>query len=193
MEPKSEPPQRSDAQRNRERILKVALAELSLFADAPLSLIAKKAGVGQGTMYRHFPNRETLVLEVHHREVQHLADSAPQLLMSGKPDEALREWMSRLADFAMARAGLADALRQAISATGGPAKPEYSLVMDAIELLINTNREAGTIRPNATTDVFVLAIAGIWQMDSHSDWRTQSGLLLDLVMDGLRVGAPGPP
>ncbi|CAM5720346.1 TetR/AcrR family transcriptional regulator [Streptomyces canus] len=191
MEPKNEIPQRSDAQRNRERILEVALTELSLFADAPLSLIARKAGVGQGTMYRNFPNREALVLEVHHREVRHLADSAPQLLRSGKPDEALREWMSRLAYFAMARAGLADALRQAISATGGPAKPGYSLVVDAIKLLINTNHEAGTIRPNVTTDDFILAIAGIWQIDNHGDWQAQSGRLLDLLMDGLRVGAPG--
>lgn len=112
--------------------------------------------------------------------------------MSGKPDEALREWMGRLADFAMARADPADALRQAISATGGPAKPGHSLVLDAIELLIRTNREAGTIRPNATTDVFLLAIAGIWQIGSHGDWRPQSGRLLGLVMDGLRAGAPGP-
>ncbi|WP_155060228.1 TetR/AcrR family transcriptional regulator [Streptomyces blattellae] len=192
MEPKNEVPQRSDAQRNRERILAVALTELSLFADAPLSLIAKKAGVGQGTLYRNFPNREALVLEVHQREVQHLADSASELLLSGRPDEALREWMSRLAYFAMARAGLADALRQAISATGSPAKPGYSLVVDAIELLIHANHEAGTIRPDLTADDFILAIAGIWQIDNHGDWRAKSGRLLDLIMDGLRVGAPGP-
>ncbi|WP_019068808.1 TetR/AcrR family transcriptional regulator [Streptomyces hokutonensis] len=192
MEPKSGAPQRSDAQRNRERILAAALTELSLFADAPLSLIAKRAGVGQGTLYRHFPSREALVLEVHQREVQHLAESAPQLLLNGSPDEALREWMSRLAYFATARAGLADALRQAISATGGPAKPGYSVVVDAIELLIKANHEAGTIRPNMTTDDFILAIAGVWQINGREDWRTRSCRLLDLVMDGLRAGAPGP-
>ncbi|MGC0405172.1 AcrR family transcriptional regulator [Streptomyces sp. SAI-126] len=192
MEPKTETPQRSDAQRNRERILAVALTELSLFADTPLSLIAKKAGVGQGTLYRHFPNRETLVLEVHQREVQHLADSASQLLRSGRPDEALREWMSRLAYFAMARAGLASALGQAISATGSPAKPGYSTVVDAIKLLLDANHEAGTIRPDVTTDDFILAIAGIWQIDNRGDWRAQSDRLLNLVMDGLRAGAPEP-
>ncbi|WP_432192559.1 TetR/AcrR family transcriptional regulator [Streptomyces sp. bgisy027] len=192
MESKNGTPQRSDAQRNRERILAAALTELSLFADAPLSLIAKRAGVGQGTLYRHFPSREALVLEVHQREVQHLVDSASELLSSESPDEALREWMSRLAYFATARAGLADALRQAISATGGPAKPGYSLVVDAIALLINANHAAGAIRPNVTTDDFILAIAGIWQIEGGGDWRTRSDRLLDLVMDGLRVGAPGP-
>lgn len=192
MEPKNELRHRSDAQRNRERILAVALTELSLFADAPLSLIAKKAGVGQGTLYRNFPNREALVLEVHQREVRHLADSASQLLLSEEPDEALREWMSHLAHFATARAGLADALRQAVSARGGQEKPGYPLVVDAIELLINANHEAGTIRPNLTTDDFILAIAGIWQIDSDGDRQSRSERLLDVLMDGLRAGAPGP-
>ena len=71
---------RSDAQRNRERILEVALAELTRSADAPLSAIAKKAGVGQGTFYRNFPNREALVLEVYRYEMQQVADAAAQLL-----------------------------------------------------------------------------------------------------------------
>src|SRR5688572_9003432 len=138
---------RSDAQRNRERILEVALVELARSADVPLSVIAKKAGVGQGTFYRNFPNREALVLEVHRHEVQQLTDSATQLLKTRKPDQALREWMDRLARFAMAKAGLADALRQATSATGGPSKPGYALVVAAIELLLDANHEAGTIRP----------------------------------------------
>ncbi len=76
MQPKKDAPQRSDAQRNRERILEVALVELTNSADAPLSVIAKKAGVGQGTFYRNFPNRETLVLEIYRHEMQQVADSA---------------------------------------------------------------------------------------------------------------------
>src|SRR5882757_7129786 len=105
------PPLRSDAQRNRERILEVALAELTRASDAPLSVIAKKAGVGQGTFYRNFPNREALVLEVYRHEVQQVAETAAQLLRTRPPDRALREWMDRLAQYGMAKAGLADALR----------------------------------------------------------------------------------
>ncbi|WP_415925224.1 TetR/AcrR family transcriptional regulator [Streptomyces sp. ME19-01-6] len=190
VEPKDDAPQRSDAQRNRERILEVALAELTCSPDVPLSVIARKAGVGQGTFYRNFPSREALVLEIHRREVRQLTDGAAELLAVRDPARALREWMDRLAEFAMAKTGLADALRQATSATGGPARPGYSLVVAAIELLLDANHKAGTIRPGVTADDFVLAIAGIFQIDPNGDWRPQATRLLDLVMDGLRAGAP---
>ncbi|MER6952342.1 MULTISPECIES: TetR/AcrR family transcriptional regulator [unclassified Streptomyces] len=192
MESRSDARQRSDAQRNRERILEAALEELTRSADVPLSAIAKKAGVGQGTLYRHFPDREALVLEVHRQEVQQLVDGAAELLKVREPDQALREWMDRLARYATAKAGLGEALRQATSATGGPQKPGYSLVVGAIELLLRANDEAGTIRPEVTADDFVLAIAGIWQIDRQGDWQSRTARLLDIVMDGLRTGAPGP-
>ncbi|WHM39939.1 TetR/AcrR family transcriptional regulator [Streptomyces sp. BPTC-684] len=190
MQQKKDGPLRSDAQRNRERILEVALAELTCSADAPLSTIAKKAGVGQGTFYRHFPNREALVLEVYRYEVQQVADTAAQLLATRAPDRALREWMDRLAQYAMAKAGLADAMRKA-TARGTLAGLGHGPVTAAVTLLLNANEEAGTIRPGVTPDDFVLAIAGLWQIDPHGDWQARAGRLLDLVMDGLRAGAPG--
>lgn len=185
-------PRRSDAQRNRERILEVALVELTRCADAPLSAIAKKAGVGQGTFYRNFPNREALVLEIYRHEIQQVADSAAQFLRTRPPEEALRAWMDRLAEFAMAKAGLADAIRQVTGTPGSPAKPTHTPVTSAAELLLRANEEAGTIRPGITADDFILAIAGLWQLDPHDDWRSRATRLLDLVMDGLRTGAPGP-
>ncbi|MGW1587816.1 TetR/AcrR family transcriptional regulator [Streptomyces sp. NPDC002386] len=185
-------PRRSDAQRNRERILEVALVELTRCADAPLSAIAKKAGVGQGTFYRNFPNREALVLEIYRHEIQQVADSAAQLLRTRTPEEALRAWMDRLAEFAMAKAGLADAIRQVTGTPGSPAKPTHTPVTSAAELLLRANEEAGAIRPGITADDFILAIAGLWQLDPHDDWRSRATRLLDLVMDGLRTGAPGP-
>jgi AcrR family transcriptional regulator len=184
-------PQRSDAQRNRERILEVALAELSRAEDVPLSLIAKKAGVGQGTFYRNFPNREALVLEVYRHEVKQLTDAATGLLENRAPDEALRAWMDQLARFAVAKIGLSDAMRQIVGTSDGPAQPGYAPVVEAITTLLAANHEAGTIRPEVTVDDFVLAIAGIWQIGARGDWRAQSARLLDLVMDGLRTGAPG--
>ncbi|MEV5148576.1 TetR/AcrR family transcriptional regulator [Streptomyces sp. NPDC052727] len=184
-------PRRSDAQRNRERILEVALTELSHCADTPLSVIAKKAGVGQGTFYRNFPNRESLVLEIYRHEMRQVADSAEHLLAGRPPDEALRAWMDRLAEFAMTKAGLADAIRQVTGAPGGPAKPSPAPVAHAAELLLRANEEAGTIRPGVTADDFFLAIAGLWQLDPHDDWHPRAARLLDLVMDGLRSGARG--
>ncbi|MFC8664387.1 MULTISPECIES: TetR/AcrR family transcriptional regulator [Streptomyces] len=192
MQPKKGAPQRSDAQRNRERILEVALVELTNSADTPLSVIAKKAGVGQGTFYRNFPNRETLVLEIYRHEMQQVADSAAQLLETREPEQALREWMDRLAQFGMAKAGLANAIQQATSGPGNLAKPGHAPVSEAAELLLRANDEAGTIRPGVTADDFILAIGGLWLIDPAGDWRPRATRLLDLVMDGLRVGAPGP-
>ncbi|MFI5978810.1 TetR/AcrR family transcriptional regulator [Streptomyces sp. NPDC051452] len=191
MQPRKDVPLRSDAQRNRERILEVALAELTRCADIPLSAIAKKAGVGQGTFYRNFPNREALVLEIYRHEMQQVADSAARLLRSRDPEAALRAWMDRLAEFAMTKAGLADAIRQVTGAPGSPAKPTHTPVTSAAELLLRANEKAGTIRPGVTGDDFLLAIAGLWQLGPHEDWRPRAGRLLDLVMDGLRAGAPG--
>ncbi|PIB06713.1 MULTISPECIES: TetR/AcrR family transcriptional regulator [Streptomyces] len=195
MHPKTgkDAPLRSDAQRNRQRILEVALVELTRSADAPLSAIAKKAGVGQGTFYRNFPNREALVLEIYRYEMQQVADTAARLLETRRPEQALREWMDRIAQYAMAKAGLADALRTATSTPRGAlAKLGHGPLASAIELLLTANEEAGTIRPGVTPDDFVLAIAGLWQLDPHGDWQSRAGRLLDLVMDGLRAGAPRP-
>ncbi|MEV1022045.1 TetR/AcrR family transcriptional regulator [Streptomyces sp. NPDC050264] len=190
--PKKQAALRSDAQRNRERILEVALAELTRSADAPLSAIARKAGVGQGTFYRNFPSREALVLEVYRYEVQQVADTAAQLLCTRSPEVALREWMDRLAQYAMAKAGLADALREATTARGTMKTLAHGPLTGAIALLLDANARAGTIRPGVTPDDFMLAIAGLWLVDPHSDWQSRAGRLLDLVTDGLRAGAPGP-
>lgn len=191
MQEEKDAPLRPDAQRNRERILDVALAELTRAADAPVSVIAKKACVGQGTFYRNFPNREALVLEVYRHEMQQVADAAAQLLLTRDPDRALREWMDRLAQFAMAKAGLAEALRTTVSRHGGLAQLGHGPVTRAVTLLLESNEQAGTIRPGLTAEDFLLAIAGLWQIDPHSDWPPRAARLLDLVMDGLRAGAPG--
>ena len=181
---------RSDALRNRERILSVAREELSRSADAPLSTIAKKAGVGQGTFYRHFPNRDALVLELYRHEMQRVADAAPDLLQTLPPDEAMRKWLDELAQYAILKAGLADAIRQATSALDCSTSTRYAPIIAAAELLLRANMDAGTIRPGVSTDDLFLAIAGLWQIDAESDWKPRLTRLLDLVMDGLRVGAP---
>jgi AcrR family transcriptional regulator len=185
-------PQRSDAQRNRERILEVALVELARSTDVPMRAIARKAGVGQGTFYRNFPNRESLVLEAHRREVQQLTEGATELLETKAPDQALREWMDRLARFAVAKVGLVEAIRQTIGTSTASAQPGCVLVVAAIQTLLEANHKAGTIRPGVTADDLVLAIAGLWLINVHGDWYARATRLLDLVMDGLRAGAPGP-
>ncbi|MFE4667196.1 TetR/AcrR family transcriptional regulator [Streptomyces sp. NPDC056716] len=186
-QPENEAPQRADAQRNRDRILAVALTELTLDAATPLSAIAKKACVGQGTLYRHFPNREALVIELYRHEMQQVADAAPELLRRRTPERALREWMDRLAAYYMTKIGLAEAIRRATSTPGGGTAPGATPLLNAIELLLEANEQAGTVRPGVTTDDFVLAIAGLWQIDPAGDWEPRAERLLDLVMRGLRA------
>ncbi|WP_064598753.1 TetR/AcrR family transcriptional regulator [Pseudomonas sp. DR 5-09] len=181
---------RSDAKKNRERILEVAVVELTSDPAVPLSTIAKKAGVGQGTFYRHFPTREKLVFEVYQFEMQQIALLAQELLATRPPKEALREWMDSLAEYAMTKAGLATAIQQAASVYDFPGKSGYAPVQDAAELLLRANEKAGTIRTGITNDDFFLAIAGIWQMDTQSEWRSRLSRLMNLVMDGLCFGSP---
>lgn len=181
---------RSDALQNRERILKVAIAELTHRPDVALSAIAKKAGVGQATFYRNFPSREALVIEVYRYEMEQVANLAAELLRTRPPDQALREWMDGLAQYAATRAALPDAIRRATSARGCAGTSGYAPVPAAAQLLLDANHAAGTIRPGVTVEDFFLAIAGIWQMDTREDWQPRLTRLMDLVMDGLRVGAP---
>lgn len=188
MESRINEPHRSDALRNRERILAVALVELSTSGDVPLRVIAKKAGVGQGTFYRNFPSREALVLEVYRHEVRAVADCAANLLRSRPPDQALREWMDQLALFAVAKIGLAGVMRQ-IAGSNGPAQPGFGLVIQAVEGLLAANHKAGTIRPDVTAEDFMLAIAGIWQLNNHDAGQT-AAKILDIIIDGLTAGTP---
>lgn len=186
---KTDRPARADAVQNRERILAVALAELTVSADVPLSAIARKAGVGQGTFYRHFPTRETLVMEVYRYEMQQVAKFAEHLLHTRPPDQALREWMNRLAEYALTKAGLANAMREVSFMRDCPGKEGYAPVAAAAQLLLDANEKAGTIRAGVTTDDFFLAIAGIWQIDFNDEWQPRLAWLIDFVMAGLHAGA----
>ena len=184
---------RSDALENRGRILKVAVAELTHSPDVALSAIAKKAGVGQATFYRNFPSREALVIEVYRHEMEQVANLAGELLRTRPPEQALRQWMDGLAQYAATKAGLPDAIGKAASARAcAGTSSGYASVPAAAQLLLDANHHAGTIRPGVTVEDFFLAIAGIWQIDPRGDWQPRLGRLMDLVMDGLRVGAPGP-
>lgn len=186
-------PKRSDAVQNRERILTVALAELIHSADVPLSTIAKKAGVGQGTFYRHFPTRQALVMAVYRHEMLQVVKFAEQLLQTCSPDQALRQWMNRLAEYGLTKAGLADAMRQVSFVRDCSEQEGYAPIIAAAQLLLDANEKAGTIRAGVTTDDFFLATAGIWQIDFNEDWQPRLSWLIDFVMAGLSAGLPRPP
>ena len=114
-------PLRADAQRNRDRLLAVAVRAFSEDGpDVTLESIARDAGVGIGTLYRHFPTREALVEAAYRNELGRLCDAAADLLQAGPPDQATRIWMDRFIDYMTTKRGMADALRALIACSGDP-------------------------------------------------------------------------
>jgi len=183
-------PLRADARQNREKLLRAALAAFARSgADASLDAIARDAGVGIGTLYRHFPTREALVLASYRHEVDRLCDAATDLLDTMPPDRALREWMDRLARYVIAKQGLADALKEATADDTAPLPAVYGQVLAALEALLEAGARAGTIRSDLSADDVLRAMSGLMQLNPHGDWQDQARRLLDLLMDGLRAGA----
>ena len=177
-------PKRSDAERNRARILEAARAALDESGDASLNAIAKLAGVGPGTLYRHFPNRKELVLAVHRHDVRELVDAAPALIESHPPFEALRIWFDRLAVYGRIKHGLSGALYAVTRAE--LAGEGYGPVVNAIALLLDACKEANAVRPDVDAEDVLLLVGFLWRIDLDADWEARSRHLLALVMDGLR-------
>jgi AcrR family transcriptional regulator len=174
---------RADAELNRGRILAAAVAALAESSDATLNSIARRAGVGQGTMYRHFPNREALLLAVYRQDVQAVIDAAPVLLAQYPPDQALRRWFDRLASYGRIKHGVAQAVEAATRADLSSAW--YGPVSGAITLLLEAGQAAGQIRADVDADEVLLLVGFLWRLDNDG-WEKRAAHLLDLVMDGLR-------
>jgi AcrR family transcriptional regulator len=181
---------RADAARNRDRLLEVALhAFTDDGVDVPLEKIAAEAGVGVGTLYRHFPNRNALVAAVYQLEVERLCDSPADLLAEHSPEDALREWMSRFVEYGAAKRGLSEALSAAV-ASGLPLFANTrARMLAALRTLLEAAVAAGTIRADVDADDVLRAMGGVWQMSDGPQWREQTQRLLSLLMDGLRYGA----
>lgn len=178
---------RSDARRNRDAILAAALAALTESPDASLNAIARRAGVANATLYRHFPTREELVLAAYQEEVQRLVDAAGPLLEEQAPIDALRSWVERLARYAVTKHGLADALRKATTPGSDLSSTDtYDAIVAALDRLLQANISAGTLRPGLDANDVILALAGLWQLDPASDWRAQAERISDIVLGGLQ-------
>jgi AcrR family transcriptional regulator len=178
---------RSDARRNRDAILAAALVALTESPEASLNAIAKRAGVANATLYRHFPTREDLVLATYQREVGKLVDAAEVLLHEQTPIDALRSWVERLARYAVTKHGLADALRKATSPGNDLSSTStYNAIVGALARLLRANIAAGTLRPDLDAEDVILALAGLWQLDPASDWKRQAQRIYDIVLSGLQ-------
>ncbi|MHA6615576.1 TetR/AcrR family transcriptional regulator [Pseudonocardia sp. DLS-67] len=179
-------PRRADTRRNNERILVAAATALTCSGELSFNAIAKKAGVGVGTVYRHFPTPEALVLAVYRREVQHLIDVVPTLLRERSPQEAFQGWTTdHLARYMMTKRGLGDALRSATSPHEDVAGKAYEAIAGAVATLLAANVEAGTVRADLKPETVLRGLFGLLQLDPHGDWRSQAEALTDLLWRGM--------
>jgi AcrR family transcriptional regulator len=181
---------RSDARRNRDAILVAALEALSESSEVSLNAIARRAGVANATLYRHFPSREKLVLATYEHEVGEVVDAADVLLHEQAPLDALRSWVARLARYAVTKHGLADALRKAASPGSDLSSTDtYTAIVAALDRLLQANIAAGTLRPDLDAEDVILALAGLWQLDPASDWNAQAQRVYAIVLGGLQPPA----
>jgi AcrR family transcriptional regulator len=178
-------PRRADARQNRERLLAVAAEALLESPDASLNSIAKRAGVGAGTLYRHFPNREALVFAVYRDEVEKVSARAPELIAAHPPVEALRIWFELLSERVRAKHGLGEALNspeaeQAIAES-------YAPVTAAITELLAAGEAAGELKPGLDPADVLLLMSFLWRTADDEAGRAQAARTLDLVLAGLRA------
>lgn len=179
-------PRRADTRRNHERILVAAAESLAGCGEISFNAIARRAEVGVGTVYRHFPTQEALILAVYEREVRHLVDVVPVLLRTHPPDEAFRIWTTdHLVHYMMTKRGLADALRAATASHGQfPAHAQLAMV-DAVATLLKANVEAGTVRADLDPETVLRGLGGLLYLDPKGDWQAQTADLTDLLWRGM--------
>ena len=180
-------PMRADAQRNRARLLEAAVRAFSQEGpEVTLDAIAKGAGVGIGTLYRHFPTRESLVEAAYRNELARLCDAVPELLGDLPPDEATRRWMDLFVDYMTTKRGMADALRAVIASGRNPYEHSRGQLIAAITALLQAAGEAGALRRDIEPADVLASLGGVSLTAGEPAQREQAGRLLDLLMDGLR-------
>ena len=177
-------PVRAHALRNREHILQVASEAFAESGTTSLNAIAKQAGVGAGTLYRHFPTREDLILAVYQRDVQRLVDLVPDILAEHPPLDSFRIWFLTLADYIRVKHGLGDALYAAAAQT--VANEAYAPVIAAVTVLLRACADHGSLRPGLDPGDVLLLMGFLWRTAPTEAGREQARRLLDLTIEGLR-------
>ena len=186
-------PVRADARRNYDRLLEVAVDAFAADGDhVTLEGIAKTAGVGIGTLYRHFPTREALAEAAYRHELTDLCDAVPGLLESLPPDQAMRAWMDRFIDYLTTKHFMAEALRAVIASGGNPFAESRRRLIAAITPLLDAGASAGTLRSDLDPYDVLVAINGVSLAAGQPSQRALAGRLLDLLVDGLRSRATAP-
>lgn len=173
---------RSDAEQNRARILAAARARVVSSDDVKMNEIAKAAGVGQGTLYRHFPTREALLAEVYRDDVEALVAAAPELLARHDPMEALTQWLGRVAEYARVKRGVFTAATESVR--GDLAGHSAGPIGAAVTALLDAGKDAGQIRADAEARDVILLLGYLTRLDD-TEWD-RAHRILDVIATGLR-------
>lgn len=182
-------PLRADAKRNRDALLAAALTVFTRDgAEAPLEVVAREAGVGIGTLYRHFPSREALLEAVYRQENQRLCQRAADLLAEREPLDALRAWTDAFIEYAATKRGLAAALKSMIAERSEFFQEARERMVAAAQSLLDAAGEAGEIRSEITGSDLIRGMGGICMQAGNPD-PEQARLLVGLLIDGLRYRA----
>jgi len=179
---------RADAQKNRERLLEAALALFTGSKDeVTLSAVAERAGVGIGTLYRHFPTRDALVEAVYRNEVERWSDAAPKLLQKMTAEAALEEWLARYSALIVAKRGLKEALQSIFEPGSETSAYSRDRMTTAVTLLLEAAARSGAIRDDTDPqDVLLAVAASTWSFAGDKEWKERAGRVRRLVIDGLR-------
>ena len=187
---RSQPAQRksrADAERNRDRILEVARDAFTRFgADACLDDIAKQAAVGAGTLYRHFPSRETLIEAVYRTEVARLAGAERKFAETMLPIEALRAWMMLFVDYIAAKKIIAPVLNTLLGGASKVFESSHGQIWEAIRSLVKRAIKSGDIRKDLDPLDLLRALIGVANVASSPDWQQSARRLVDILITGSR-------
>jgi AcrR family transcriptional regulator len=179
---------RTDAQRNRERILEVAKEAFTRFgADASLDDIARQAGVGAGTLYRHFPTRDALIEAVYRSQVEKIAAAARKLAGELPPLDALRAWMLLFVDHIAAKQIIAPALNSIVGGASKLYEGSRGQIQEAIELLVKRAIKSGEVRRDLNPFDLLRALIGVSYVPAGPDWRQSARRLVDILIAGSRT------
>lgn len=180
-------PLRADATRNRQRLLRVAREQFSAFdGSATLEEIAKLAGVGIGTLYRHFPSREALAEAVYCSELDFLMADSEALLKQHSAFQALRIWMDHYSRFAATKHAMYETLRSAFTSRSGPPLETRAKIRTSIGRFLSASVRDGTIRGDVGEDDLTVSLAATVLATRLATDEAQLGRVLDLLVEGLR-------
>ncbi|MGY8605833.1 TetR/AcrR family transcriptional regulator [Gluconobacter cerinus] len=179
---------RSDGQRNREHLLNVAKTAFTEGKiDIPLDEVARRAGVGIGTLYRHFPSRDALIEAVYRVELDRLADAAPVLATQHPPVEALRAWMRLFVDYIAAKQVIAPALNGLVGGTSALYAQSGIVLQGAIDTLVATAVASGDLNAEIEPLDLLRALAGVSNFSAGPGWETSAKRLVDILIAGSRA------